>query len=151
LRARYDVGRGSTQTGDTPHPSRSPCPSGGGVNSRWGLGMPRPGGCHEVLRVAGQHDKKNGEDPSVCSANITGMENSTKLKSRGQAKPESRLEGLLSQPDAAKKVLEARVAAHRIEEGMHFKELQNVGLFFVGLFEPEECLVVFAKSEVRVN
>jgi hypothetical protein len=34
---------------------------------------------------------------------------------------------------------------------MYFKELQNVGLFFVGLFEPEECLVVFAQSEVRVN
>jgi hypothetical protein len=55
-----------------------------------------------------------------------------------QASPPSRRNTVLSElvkPNAAKQVFEAGIAAQRIKEGVHFKELQNVGLFLVGSLE----------------
>ena len=37
----------------------------------------------------------------------------------------------LGKPDAAEKVLKAWIIAQGIKVGMHFKELQNIGLFLI--------------------
>ncbi len=49
------------------------------------------------------------------------------------------------------KANEARIVADRIEIWMHSDELQHVRLLFVSFFQPHECLLVVADSEVSVH
>jgi len=54
-------------------------------------------------------------------------------------------------PNATNQVSKSLVAADRVEIGMGFEELQDIGLLFVGLLEPVEGLFVVAKAQVSVH
>ena len=47
-------------------------------------------------------------------------------------------------PDAVEKIDETRIATDRIKEWKHLQRLQSVGLLFVGLLQPDKCLVVIS-------
>ena len=57
----------------------------------------------------------------------------------------------LVKPDAADQVRKSRIGADGIEVGMHFEELQNIRLLFIGLLEPGKGLVVVTESQISVH
>ena len=52
---------------------------------------------------------------------------------------------------AAEQVRKSRIGADWVEVGMYFEELQNIRLLLIGLLEPGESLVVFAKPQISVH
>jgi hypothetical protein len=67
-----------------------------------------------------------------------------RLESCERQTPEPRR--TLFKPRAAEQIRESRIAADGVKVWMHFEELQNIRLLFIGLLEPSEGLVVFTKS-----
>src|SRR5262249_15747667 len=57
----------------------------------------------------------------------------------------------LIQPNGVKQVLEARIAAQRIEEEMHFQELHNVRLPLAGPLKPDKRLLVISEPQISVD
>ena len=98
-------------------------------------------------QVTGECDKARGQwcvDGLKCWGTEQNSFEGKTDRSRDKKSAQALLERntLLVQAYSPLQVDEARIAAHRIEEGMHLEELQNLGLFLVSFLEPEERLVV---------
>ena len=66
------------------------------------------------------------------------------------AAPNLQLPGFVKS-DAALQILEARVMAYWIEQRVHLYELQEIGVFLVGLFQPPEGLLMVGPSALLRN
>src|SRR5207302_10155837 len=53
--------------------------------------------------------------------------------------------------DAVEQARKAGVVADRIKEGMHFQELQDVGLLLISALKPDKRLVVVPERQIGIN
>ena len=54
----------------------------------------------------------------------------------------------LCESDASKQIAESRIAAHRIEIGVHLEELHHRRLFLIGMLQPLEYSIVFTQRQL---